>query len=398
MYALPYRFGLPVREKIIYRHYRFHFGLSLLLILLVLPEALSAGISLDDDGKVTLSGDFRFRIEHDWDSARANGSLRADRTRARVRARLGVQWRKSENSELGLRLRTGTDGSHQSPHITVIDFDDNDTGPADFNFDKWYLKGTGAKSWAWVGRNSFPFWKQNEMFWDDDATPTGIAAGWKANEGERGRVALNVGYFTLPVGMKAFAGNLAAGQAVYSGEAGTTGFTLAVGLFAFEANADDPDATLLRTGNGFRDYTIWVLGGQAKLSGGDRPLVFGLDAMHNTEDYGADDPYGFLHRNETDGFVASVKWGSTSNKGDWLLGYWYGEIEALAVNASYAQDDWVRWGSASHTDSSDLEGHELRFAYGLGGFGNLVARLYLVDAISSEQDGQRFRLDYNVEF
>ena len=35
-----------------------------------------------------------------------------------------------------MRLRSGSDLSHQSPNITVVDFDDNDTGDADFNLDR----------------------------------------------------------------------------------------------------------------------------------------------------------------------------------------------------------------------------------------------------------------------
>jgi hypothetical protein len=90
--------------------------------------------------------------------------------------------------------------------------------------------------------------------------------------------------------------------------------------------------------------------------------------------------------------------GGTKEAGDWQFGAWYTRIEALAVNPSYAQDDWVRWGSATQTDSSDLKGFELRAAVGLGHGQNLMARLYLVEAITSQQDGKRFRIDYNVGF
>lgn len=77
---------------------------------------------------------------------------------------------------------------------------------------------------------------------------------------------------------------------------------------------------------------------------------------------------------------------------------YYAHIEALAVNASFAQDDWVRWGSSAETDSSDLEGFELRYARGLGNGQNLVAQLYLVEALTSSQDRKRLRVDYNLKF
>ncbi len=58
----------------------------------------------------------------------------------------------------------------------------------------------------------------------------------------------------------------------------------------------------------------------------------------------------------------------------------------------------MRWGTATQTDGSDQEGFEVRGAVGLGQGQTIVARLYLVEALSSVQDGQRFRLDYNIGF
>ncbi len=381
-----------------------------MLVCLAAGVVPAAAIDVDDEGKLQVYGDFRLRAEADWDSMRTSGTERDDRNRIRIRARVGLNWKPLGGLSFGLRLRTGSDESQQSPHITIVDLDDNDTGAAQVNLDKWFVKGARGNVWGWAGRNSLPFWKQNEMFWDDDVTPAGVAGGLGHSFGERGTVNLNVGYFSLPVGMQAFSGNLGLGQVVYENGTDNVSFTLAGGLLHMEANSLDSDASLLRNGNGLRDYSLVILGAQIKLKGGNRPLTFGVDYMDNGEDYLASDAFGFANSDETDGHVLSIKWGSTSKKGDWLLGYWYAEIGTLAVNASFAQDDWVRWGSATQTDSSDLEGHEFRFAYGLGKVGNLVARLYVVESAdgfvisggspvpSSMQDGNRFRLDYNVKF
>jgi hypothetical protein len=85
-------------------------------------------------------------------------------------------------------------------------------------------------------------------------------------------------------------------------------------------------------------------------------------------------------------------------RNDWLLGYYYAHVETFSVNASYAQDDWFRFGSGPQTDSSDYEGHEIRAGYAISKYINLLARLYFVDAITTEQDGNRFRLDLNWRF
>ncbi len=366
-----------------------------LLVALGLLISSAAGAAIFEKNGFKITGDFRARAEADFDSQRASGAERDDRNRIRIRARLGLDYAATEVFSFGLRLRSGSDDSHQSPHITVLDFDDNDTGDADFNFDKWFLKAKSelpsGETWAWIGRNSLPFWKQNELTWDDDVTPAGIGLGFKTAAG-KGRLAVNGGYFSLPVGMQELAGNLATTQLVFSGKS----FTVAAGLLDFDANPADADAGRLLRGNGLRDYSIWVGSLQGKLG----KWTLGADVLHNDESYSPNDPDPFTaaHHDQTDGLVLSVKYGGLKAKGDWLAAYTYAEIETFAVNASYAQDDWVRWGSATKTRGSDMEGSELRFAYALERNVNLIARLYLVEAITTREDGSRFRLDFNYKF
>ena len=54
--------------------------------------------------------------------------------------------------------------------------------------------------------------------------------------------------------------------------------------------------------------------------------------------------------------------------------------------------------SATETRASNLKGHELRFAYAFEKNINLVARLFLVEAITTAEDGNRFRVDLNFKF
>jgi hypothetical protein len=362
---------------------------------------LGADVELDEAGKLRVGGDFRLRLEQDWDSRTSAGVDRDDRLRARARARLSLDYALTDAVGFGVQMSSGSDESQQSPHVTLVDFDDNDTGAADFNLSRWFVRVERGSFTGWAGRNSVPVWKANELFLDDDVTPAGLALRYSTALGEHGKLGLNGGYFSLPAGMRAFAGNLALGQLVWSREApGGVGLTLAGGYFVFDADAADPDAALLRQGNGGRDYAIWVGNAQLRRKLGGRPFAAGVDFMSNAESYSAldPDPFTAANRDETEGYDLYLTWGSTAERGDWQFGLWYARIEALAVNASFAQDDWVRWGSADQTDSSDFEGFELRASVGLGGKQNVVARLYLVDAISSVQDGNRFRVDYNLSF
>ncbi len=340
-----------------------------------------------ENDKLKLYGDFRTRLEADFDSQQADGTPRDDRNRIRIRARIGMTYRTGDLFSFGLRIRSGSDDNHQSPHITVLDLDDNDTGRADFNPDKWFLKAESERIWAWGGRNSVPLWKQNEFLWSDDVTVTGLAAGYRGKAGKKGSLALNVGYFSLPVGMKAFSGNLLLGQVVFATDLSGTGLTLAAGLLSIDANPDDPDAALLLRDNGSRDYTILTASVQAVFSVRARPLTIGVDLYHNTENY-----------DQTDGHAVSLGYGDIGEKGHWLLGWTYVSIEALAVHSSYSQDNWVRWGSSRETRATDLEGHELRFGHALADNLNAVARLYLAKSITTIEDGKRFRVDFNYKF
>jgi len=366
----------------------------------VAPSMAVAKIALDDEGKFNVYGDFRARIESDWNSHKASGSLRDDRTRARIRVRLGFEYKPTNNLEFGIRGRSGSNDSQQSPHITIIDFNKNNTGDAHFNLDKWYLKYKISHFSVWIGRNGLPLWKQNEMLIDDDVTPVGGGVSTNMPLGETGKITVNGGYFSLPVGMRAFSGNLALGQAVFTTKTDGVNITVAGGVLAFKANGNDPDSIRLLRGNGNRNYTVWTASAQAKFKAGGHSLKVGFDYYHNSEKYSPMDLNATTAANfdQRDGWVGSMQVGNLKKTGDWLARYTYAYIETFAVNSSYAQDDWVRWGSAVETRGSNMKGHEFRVGYKVSGSMNLIARLYIAKANTNVEDGNRFRLDLNYKF
>ncbi len=374
-------------------------------ILLTAPtgQAVAAETQAGDRDMVKFFGDFRFRLEEDWDSQNSGRVERDERTRARIRARLGLKVTPNDNVELLTRVRSGSRHSQQSPHVTVVDFEQNDRGDEHVLFDKWYLKLENEQYWAWVGRENLPFWKQNELLWDDDATVAGLAAGASYPVGS-GKLALNAGFVRLPDGMTRFNGDMSVGQLVYTTNFNEIDLTAAGGVLVMDG---EDDAKYLLNGNGGRDYTIWVLDLQAKTRAFELPLTLGLDVYHNSENYSRAEVAAFFNpattkvsRNDTDGFVASALVGQLKNKGDWQVGYSYARIETFAVNASFAQDDWMRWGSSdgTQTTGSDFRGHEFRLAYVPWKNWDILARYYDVESNNNPQDGKRFRLDLNWKF
>lgn len=345
---------------------------------------------------LTPYADFRFRYESDWDSVNSSGVARDDRQRMRVRGRVGLKFQPTGQWTFDVRARTGDSHSQQSPHLTIHDFDGGDRNDFSGILDKYYVQYASEGITFWGGRNGFPFWKQNELFWDDDVTVTGAAVSvtpaWM-DESLTG----TIGAFYLPDGGWELNGRMYAGQAKYTKEFGGVTLTAAEGFYLLDG---EEGASHLRNGNGARDYAI--LGSQVELAAElfGVPVAVGADVYHNLKDYSATsaDPFTAANADEDFGYVLSARFGKLSEPGDFQFGYYYVWLETFAVNASYAEDDWERWGSATQTDSSDLHGHEFRLTYQAAKKLEVMARLYAVDAITSEQDGMRFRLDFNYKF
>ncbi len=366
-----------------------------LFLLIGATQNLMAGITVGEKEKLKLYSDVRFRMELDKDSQKSDGTERSDRDRLRFRLRFGFDYQYDDYFSFGGRLRSGSAEAAQSPHITL----GNELGPKTILIDKAFIKGTWKSGYYWVGKNSFHFWKQNELFWDDDVLPEGIAISQSFKVGEQNNVTAKGGYFVLDnSASNGFSdqAKLIAGQLAFSTSAKAVTVQAAAGYFLFRENPDQEDSRLADL-----DYDIGVFGAKVTLKDLPQPVTVGLDFMKNIEDY----PATLFNKDQQTGYVISIKVGALNDMGDWLIGYYYAHVEKYAVVARFAQDDWLRWGSATETRSSNYQGHEFRAAFAFGPRNNVVARLYLVEGIEPEsadaatkEDGTRFRLDWNIGF
>jgi Putative porin len=350
---------------------------------------------IDHNTNLTFYGDLRLRYEVDWDSQTAGGLPRDDRNRGRIRARAGFNYRFGELWSTGARVRTGSGRSQQSPHLTFVT-DDGARDGLDFVADRYFVQFQKDGFSAWGGRNTIPFWQQNELFWDEDVTPTGLA-GILDREFGPGALRAAAGAFYVPDGGWDLNGQMVAGQVKYALPVERSQVNVAGGIHYLHGQ---DGATNLRNRNGARDYLIGVGSVQWQFPLGKLPLSLGSDVFYNFLDYDAADvlPFPASDTDQRLGYVFSAYLGQLKHKHDWLIGYSYTHIETFSVNGSYAQDDWIRFGSGAQTDSSDFKGHEIRLGYAISSRMNLLARLYLVDAITTVQDGKRFRLDFNWKF
>jgi len=351
-------------------------------------------------------GDLRLRLEQDWDSLQGDGVERDDRLRLRFRVRAGLRLNISEDWSARVQLRSGPHASQQSPHITIYDFDGGSSGPYEFNFDYWHLSYQAGGLKAWAGRNELSFWHQDDLFLIDNITFAGVGGSYRHGVGQ-GQLTWRANYVALPVGMRDFSGTSFTGQVAYARDRDATGFTAAAGVFASRADPADPVGEQLLTENSTRDYNLLNLQFQHRSELAGRSLRLGADYSHNFENY-ADAPSGSFsefHQDHVDALVIEALWGDSGEAGDWQVGVYHSHVEALAANSSYIQDDWARWGNATQARLSNMKGFEFRFLYTIAPRQNIFARLFFVEAIDLLQpgdvaleDGNRFRIEYNISF
>ncbi|HET8612738.1 MAG TPA: putative porin, partial [Sphingomonas sp.] len=171
--------------------------------------AIIPAAKADAAPKVDLSGDVRFRLEQDWDSRTATGAMRDDRARARIRARIGAKIDFGDGFTFEGRLRTAGNNSQQNANVTFADFNGNPTDKLYIVPDRFVLSWRGHGATIEAGRMAFPFFTQNEYFWDGDISPLGAAVNL-ATRRDGASLGLNAGVFTLPVGANHYSGKLLA--------------------------------------------------------------------------------------------------------------------------------------------------------------------------------------------
>jgi len=378
---------------------------ALILLCGIVPQARAQ----DEESEPDLFepyGDFRLRLEQDWDSRKGDGTELDDRLRLRFRLRIGFNLNITDRWMARVQLRSGPHDSQQSPHITIQDFDGGDAGPYQFNPDYWYVSYQAGGLEAWAGRNELSFWHQDDLFLIDNITFAGVGGSYR-HQLAGGDLTWRGNYVALPVGMWDFSGSSLIAQVAYARELKSMGFTVAAGVFASWADPDGPAGEMLLTENNTRDYDMLNLQLQHRSTVLGRPLQLGADYSHNFRDY-SEAPAGSFsafHQNHVDGYVLEVLWGPSGSAGDWLVGYYYSHVEALAANSSYIQDDWARWGTATQSRLTNMKGSEFRVLYTITPNQNIFARLFFVGAINllepgdtALEDGKRFRIEYNISF
>lgn len=375
-------------------------------LFIIIGFGLYTGFSVraqeDQPKQFDLYGDFRFRIEHDWNSLKSDATFREDRSRLRYRGRMGLKYTGIDNFVLGARMRTGDPKKQQDPQLTLGDnFAEFNTLPVGLELLFAEFKNNSFS--AWVGKNSFPFKKQNELFWSDNVFPEGISASrsFKMNNSLVNGLDVHVGHFIIRSENRSFSEDSYFQGIQFVTHSNDKAISIYPSFYFFNKVPNIPDGNETFT----LDYTILHFGGQFKLV--QSPLVIiGADYYRNLEELGNVDSISEPFRDQKTGVTAQLSFGELTQKGKWKGHVIYAYLERFAAVDFLAQNDWARWDYSSQGSPdgrlTNMKGIELMAGYALNEQMDLQLRVYSVRQIlplgDTKETGDRIRLDINIRF
>lgn len=364
-------------------------------------EGLSIPESMAWVENVKLYGDFRYRYEYrdsDWKSSTSD--------RHRIRARVGVKAKINDEFTFDFRIATA-------------EFLDDDNDDKIVSGDSVSGNKTLGEYWAtknaWIdrayvaykphyaedltmlfGKMGNPFYKvgKNQLIWDGDVNPEGIAFQY-----ETGDLFVN-------------------GMLGYVQENGSSSDKTLLGIQAGLAHAFE-DSSKLTYGASYYDYSN-VKGESLPEIGGD-VIDGGVAGNTSTDGLTYDYDYNLLEGfaeyafklgelplslygdyvvNTASGVDEDTGWlvGTTINKakkpGSWQFGYTYRDLEADAVLGAFTDSDFGRDGG------TNVRGHTFNYTYALAKNTTIGATYFMDEKLSEkpDEDNKRLQVDLKVKF
>ena len=385
--------------------------------------ALLATANYADMNGVSFFGDFRFRADSDKASKRFDGETREKTERKLLRFRAGVKYRLNRKLSFAGRIKAGGD-SRQNQQSSFASFGD-EFAAKNVYLDQAYAKGRIGRLKYWVGKNAFPFWKQNQLYWDSDVNPEGITF-YQSFKGmnDAWKIRPVFGYYSVRAdNTYADSSTMMAYQLNGKFRMGhMSKIKWGTGMIHLSNISGWPDSIPSLTSavnkDTLRDYRIWVSSVKWGAKFGRIPFGIGFDYIKNLEDKTVEDEqFKDPLEDEKTGMAINVHIGKLKDRGDWKLRYTYADIGKHAVAPYFAQDHWHAWRYSevnrdSHgTRSSNFKGHGIALSYGLSKGSDLTLSTYKVESKEVDkllnranpdstvaEDSDRMRLDYTLSF
>lgn len=345
--------------------------------------------------KIKLYGDFRYRYELIDEEGSDN------RNRNRIRARVGLTAKVNEDIDLGFRLATsemwGDDESSGDPVSTNQTLDDAFSKKAiwlDLAYFAWHPSSIPGLNVV-GGKMENPFYRVggNQLIWDGDLTPEGIAVQYTRPITESDEVFFNGGGFyvdevksgadTSLWGVQGGLKHTFADKSYLLGGASLYCFGNIQGHDAF-VTVDGSDKFFGNSNSGglySSDYDLMELFGEYGFALGQRPAAVYADYVKNTVAASSQDT----------GWLVGGKYGKCKDPGSWELSYDYRDVEADAVVGAFSDSDFIGGGTNG-------KGHRIGAVYQLAKNTQAGLSYFLNEKGADSHDYNRLQLDLMFKF
>lgn len=344
---------------------------------------------------VKFYGDFRYRYESiRWDDDAGNNY---DRSRNRIRARIGMKTKINDEFAFDLRLATGS-SDPVSTNQTLGDSSSKAFGSREIWLDRAYATYTPAAIdglTVLAGKFGTPFYRagDNQLIWDDDLNPEGVAVQYTTKLSDSVRAFGNFGYMIVEENKN---GNY--GLELFGVQGGLE-HTFADSTLTYGVGYYDYDNTKGHTalGNGFEgnsntggvydfNYKLMEAFGDYSTQVGELPVSVYGDYVANTASGVKQDT----------GWLVGTTLGKAKSVGSSQFGYEYRDLDRDCVLGTFNDSDFVDGGTSG-------KGHKFSYKYQLAKNTQLAATYFCAEAglgTDNKKDDpyKRLQLDFVVKF
>jgi len=346
---------------------------------------------------VKISGDFRYRHEH-LDEQQSNGRWDDGVDRDRIRARLILEAIINDEWDVVFRIASGSDKSPISTNQDLEDAFSKKDLWLDLAYFTWHPEAhEGLNVFGGKMKNVFYRAGKNELVFDSDLNPEGIAAQHVTSLSKIDQLFLNGGGFWVDENGSGVDTSLWGAQAYWKHTIGNPEYLLAGASYYDYGNLQGrsnlagtwgPSTSFFGNTNSggvySSDYDIFETFGEYGFECAGLPLAVFGSWVQNIAASSSQDT----------GWLVGGKLNKAKAPGSWELSYDYRDLEADAVVGGFTESDFL----GSRTDS---KGHKFGFKYQLAK--NVQAGLiyYHLEDISNsslERDYRRLQTDLIFKF
>lgn len=358
------------------------------------PAALPEGLKWLE--KVKISGDFRYRHDHE-DKQDSSGNWENGVDRERIRARLMLEAIINDEWDVAFRIASGND---KSPISTNQDLEDGFSKKdiwLDLAYFHWHPTAVDGLN-VLGGKITNPFYRVggNELIWDSDLNPEGLAGQLSRPLSNTDRLFFNAGGFWVDENSSGADTSLWGAQTYITHQWGDSDYLLGGASYWDYGNLQgrsDLKSTWSSSSSFFgntssggvyaSDYDIFEAFGEYGFECAGMPMAVFGSWVHNL----------VASTNEDTGWLLGAKLNRAKEPGSWEFGYDYRELDADAIVGGFAESDFLE-------STTNSKGHRFGFKYQLAKNFQSGLTYYHVEDTGSPRslDSRRLLADLVLKF